>query len=143
MNGRADRRPADWEGALREPCVLVTDDDADFRAIVCEALSSRGLKLLQASDGEEALRLIENQRPHLVLLDHHMPRRTGLEVIEILSHLDQPMPYVLMSAMLDEAIEREAIRMRAYKVLHKPLRVSQIRQIVCGGLADVYGWKPS
>jgi two-component system chemotaxis response regulator CheY len=125
------------------PTVLVTDDDADFRSVVCEALLRRGVQTAQAADGDEALRVIEKTAIHMVLLDVHMPRVTGLDVMRILSERPNAMPYVLMSAMMDEAIEREAARMRAYKILRKPVRLGQLREIVCGGLTETYGWRPS
>lgn len=124
------------------PKILVTDDDADFRGVVCEALARRGLLVEQAADGDEALHVIEQTPIHMVLVDVHMPRVTGLDVIRVLSQRPNAMPYVLMSAMMDEAIEREAARMRAYKILRKPVRLGQLRDIVCGGLAEAYGWRP-
>lgn len=125
------------------PNVLITDDDAGFRQTLCDALSRRGLKLHQAADGDEAMEMIERQPIHLVLLDVHMPRVTGLEVIRVLAERPERMPYILMSAMMNEEIEREAARMRAYKILHKPIRLKVLRDIVCGGLAETYGWRPS
>ena len=125
------------------PNVLITDDDADFREVLCDALSRRGLHLVQAADGDEALRLIERESIHMALVDVHMPKVTGLEVIRVLSQRAERMPYVLMSAMMDEEIEREAARMRAYKIIRKPIRLQNLRDIVCGGLAEAYGWQPS
>lgn len=125
------------------PNVLITDDDAGFREALCEALSRRGLNPRQAGDGDEALKVIDREPIHMALLDVHMPKVTGLEVIRVLSERPDAMPYVLMSAMMDEAIEREAARMRAYKILHKPIRLKMLLDIVCGGLAETYGWRPS
>ncbi|MEM6779533.1 MAG: response regulator [Planctomycetota bacterium] len=124
------------------PQVLITDDDASFRAVLCDALSRRGLELVEASDGDEALAVIESRPIHMALVDVHMPRVTGLEVLRVLTQQHQQMPYVLMSAMMDETIQREAARMRAYRILKKPIRAQQLREVVCGGLAEVYGWTP-
>ncbi len=125
------------------PNVLITDDDAGFRQTLCDALSDRGLNLHQAGDGEEALAVIGLKSIHLVLVDVHMPRVTGIEVIRELARRPLRIPAILMSAMMDEAIEREAARMRAYRILHKPIRLHDLRKIVCGSLAETYGWRPS
>ena len=125
------------------PNVLITDDDAGFRQTLCDALSQHGLNLHQASDGDEALAVINRQPIHLLLVDVHMPRVNGLEVIRSLAGLPKRIPAVLMSAMLNEEIEREAAAMRAYRVLHKPIRLSVLRDIVCGSLAETYGWRRS
>lgn len=125
------------------PNVLITDDDAVFRQTLCDALSDHGLNLHQAGDGEEALAVIGMKSIHLVLVDVHMPRVTGIEVIRELATRPLRIPAILMSAMMDEAIEREAARMRAYRILHKPIRLRYLREIVCGSLAETYGWRPS
>lgn len=125
------------------PHVLITDDDAGFREVLCDALAGRGLHLHQAADGDEALRLIENEPIHMALVDVHMPKVTGLEVLAVLAQRAERIPYVLMSAMMDEEIEREAARMRAYKIVRKPIRLKALRDIVCGGLAEAYGWRPT
>ncbi len=125
------------------PNVLITDDDAGFRQTLCDALSDRGLNLHQASDGEEALAMIGQTPIHLILVDVHMPRLTGIEVIRELAGRPLRIPTILMSAMMDEAIEREAARMRAYRILRKPIRLRDLRSIVCGSLAETYGWRPS
>ncbi|TWU19691.1 response regulator [Allorhodopirellula heiligendammensis] len=125
------------------PNILITDDDAGFRRTLCDALSDRGLTLHQAGDGEEALAVINQKSIHLVLVDVHMPRVTGIDVIRELAGRPLRIPAILMSAMMDEEIEREAARMRAYRILHKPIRLTDLRNIVCGSLAETYGWRPS
>ena len=125
------------------PNLLVTDDDSAFRQVVCEGLSRRGFRVTEASDGQEAIDVISHSEFHVALLDVHMPRVTGLEVIRHLRQRPQSPPCVLMSAELNDEIRREAERMCAYKVLSKPVRLVQLTDIICGALSDVYGWRPS
>ncbi len=131
------------------PNLLVTDDDAAFRSVMAEALMARGFRVSQACDGQEAIELIEatvedeSRRVHLALVDVHMPRVDGLAVIRHLRNVPESPACVLMSALLDEKIEAEAVRMQAYRVLPKPVRVPQIRQVVADALAEIYGWQPS
>lgn len=132
---------------LFTPNLLVTDDDSAFRQVVSEGLARRGFCVLQASDGQEAIDVIDSSEVHLALIDVHMPRVTGLEVIQhVNSRPDRPSlrrpACVLMSAELNEDIRREAERMRAYQVLSKPLRLAELMGIVSGALAEVYGWRP-
>ena len=123
------------------PNLLMTDDDSAFRKVVSEGLSRRGFHVTQACDGQEALDLLESANVHVALIDVHMPRVNGLEVIRRLSKRDHCPPCVLMSAQLDDEIRREAERLRAYRLLSKPIRLRQLTDIVCGALADVYGWE--
>ncbi len=124
------------------PNVLVTDDDSAFRRVVCEALSRRGFAVSEASDGQQAIDMMSGGAIHMAIVDVHMPRVTGLQVMEFLSHFPSGPPCVLMSSAMDEAMEKEAMRMRAYRVLTKPFRLNQLSDVICAALADVYHWTP-
>ncbi len=61
--------------------VLIADDEPSVRMLVQATIEADGYKVLEASDGDEAWVLIQEQRPSLVLLDVMMPGRTGLEIL--------------------------------------------------------------
>ena len=123
------------------PNLLITDDDSAFRKVICESLSDRGFLVTEASDGQEALDVLGQTKIHVALVDVHMPRVDGLQLMRHLVQTPGSPPCVLMSAQLDEQIEQEARRMHAYKVLRKPFGISELRDVVCGALADIYGWR--
>lgn len=127
---------------LLVPNLLVTDDDSAFRQVVSEGLARRGFRVTEARDGQEAIEAINRSEVHIALIDVHMPRVTGLEVMGYLHDRPQSPPCVLMSAELDDEIRREAERMCAYQVLSKPIRLGQLTDVVCGALAEIYGWRP-
>jgi DNA-binding response OmpR family regulator len=60
--------------------VLLADDDPALRRLIGTTLGTDDFELLQAVDGEEALRIAREQRPRLVLLDVNMPKVDGFEV---------------------------------------------------------------
>ena len=124
------------------PKLLVTDDDSAFRRVVCEGLMRQGFQVTEASDGREALDLLDSSEVHVLLVDIHMPHVTGLDVVRHLQDRPASPPCVLMSAGVDDEIRREAKRMRAYQVLSKPVRLAQLTTIVCGALAERYDWRP-
>jgi two-component system, OmpR family, phosphate regulon response regulator PhoB len=64
--------------------VLVADDDAALRRLIITTLSSSDFELLQAVDGEDAVRIAREQHPVLVLLDVNMPKLDGFEVCRLL-----------------------------------------------------------
>lgn len=69
-------------GTLEGARVLVIDDDENFRKHVREVLAARqGIEVLEAFDGDDALRVLAHSRPDLVLLDLLMPRVDGFEVL--------------------------------------------------------------
>lgn len=61
--------------------ILIADDDPTLRAIGAELLVSEGYRVLEARDGDEALRLIEVEPVDLLILDMLMPNKDGLETI--------------------------------------------------------------
>ena len=63
--------------------VLVVDDDGDVRALVVELLTRSGYDVSEAPNGREALKLLYEQRPDLVLLDISMPELDGWATLGI------------------------------------------------------------
>jgi CheY-like chemotaxis protein len=62
--------------------ILVVDDDQRNVRLVESILRASGYGVVRAFDGEEALRLVESERPNLVLLDVMMPKMSGFEVCQ-------------------------------------------------------------
>ncbi len=77
------------------PLVLVADDDLDIRELVALRLARAGYEVLTAEGGEEALRLIEEHDPDLLLLDVSMPVVDGLEVCRRVQELGPTAPPVI------------------------------------------------
>jgi CheY-like chemotaxis protein len=124
------------------PSLLITDDDRDFRETLGGVFEDRGYRTILASDGQEALDILERYPVHLVLLDMHMPRLTGLETIRRLREMHMALPCILLSAALDKAIEKEARAAEAYDVLSKPVRLPDITGSVGRAMQQVYNWPP-
>lgn len=61
--------------------ILVVDDDADSLDVIAEALSWQGYKVQKAPSGAQALDIIKNWKPHLVILDVNMPGMDGVELL--------------------------------------------------------------
>ena len=126
---------------LETPSLLITDDDRDFRETLSGIFEPRGFRTILAGDGEEALEVIHREPVHLLLLDMHMPRLTGLETMRRLRTLHLELPCILISAALDRQIEEEARAANAYSVLAKPVRLPDITGIVARAMQQVYCWK--
>ncbi len=125
---------------LENPSLLITDDDRDFRDTLRDAFATRGFRTLTAGDGEEALRIVGREPVHLMLLDMHMPRLTGLETIRRIRQMNVMLPCILLSAGLNEVLAEEARRAEAFSVLSKPVRFAEVTSLVHRALRQVYGW---
>jgi DNA-binding response OmpR family regulator len=64
----------------RKKKILVADDDLEILALVARHVQSLGAEVLEASDGEEALRVARREKPDLIVLDVMMPGMSGWEV---------------------------------------------------------------
>jgi CheY-like chemotaxis protein len=122
------------------PSLLITDDDRDFRETLRGVFEPRGLNTILAGDGEEALEIVRGREVHLILLDMHMPRLSGLDTIRLVKELRGPLPCILMSAGLDERLAEEARLADAFSVLHKPVRFEVITRVVRDALRRFYDW---
>ena len=130
---------------LVTPSLLITDDDRDFRETLRGVFQDRGYRTLLAEDGEEALEIVAREDVHLLLLDMHMPRLTGLETIRRVRQLDLliQLPCILISAALDSEIVDQAKRENTFSILAKPFRLREITSAVQNALAQSYDWHPS
>jgi DNA-binding response OmpR family regulator len=124
---------------MLEPQLLITDDDADFRTSLGEALNRRGYRTVLASDGLEALDLIEHNNIHLALLDVHMPRLDGLGMLKSLRTTKPKLPCILMSAELDDSIVLQARQLQTDQVLSKPFRLNELADTIRSLLLKCYG----
>jgi DNA-binding NtrC family response regulator len=125
---------------LETPSLLITDDDPGFRETLRVIFEPKGFRTLLAGDGEEALKIVHNETVHVVLLDMHMPKLTGLETLRMLKEFRAMLPCILISAQLDELLVEQAERAHAYSVLSKTVTVRQITYTVRQALQRTYAW---
>lgn len=125
---------------LETPSLLITDDDRGFRETLRSVFEPRGFHTLLAGDGEEALQIIHTQPVHVIVLDMHMPRLSGLETIRRVKQLGQQLPCILMSAQMDDALAEEARQLDAFSTLHKPVSCAEITGVVNRAMRLTYDW---
>ncbi len=126
---------------VESPSLLITDDDPAFRETLRVVFEPEGFNTILAEDGEEALEIVHTQEVHLVLLDMHMPKLTGLETLRRVKQFKVMLPCILLSARLDELILEQARQAQAYSVLSKPITRGQLTRIVRQALRWTYGWR--
>jgi len=125
---------------VETPSILITDDDRAFRETLQEVFRPRGFRTLLADDGEQAIRIVRTTTVHLVLMDLHMPKATGLEVIRQVKQYREPLPCILISADLDDTVRRQAQQARVFSVLSKPISFAEITGVVGEAMQQTYDW---
>jgi len=124
------------------PTLLITDDDRAIRETLREVFEPQGFHTVLAADGQQAVEIIQSESIHVAVVDFHMPKLTGLEVVHRLREFEVQVPCILISAALDEAIVREALEAEVFSVERKPLSLSQIRGLVNRAMRQTYDWPP-
>jgi len=114
--------------------ILVVDDEAPIRDVLCEYFEGQGFGVEAACDGEAALSALGRYRPDLVLLDVRMPGIDGVEVLRRIRHADPKVPVIMVTANEDVALARETLTLGAFDYVSKPFDFSYLDRAVTAGL---------
>lgn len=102
--------------------ILVVDDDANIREVIHAILSHAGFEVAVVSNGEAALDLLKRSRFALVLLDVHMPRMSGINVLAAIRRLPKAPPVLMVTADGQSATVREAMSLGCVGYVAKPFK---------------------
>ena len=107
--------------------VLLIEDDPSIVAGLEINLSLEGYAVVAANDGETGLRVFEEERPDVVLLDLMLPGVNGLEVLRRLRRTDPEIPVLILSALGDEADRVLGLQLGADDYITKPFSLGELR----------------
>ena len=115
--------------------ILIADDERELRDALCTVLSEEGFDCKVAGDGEEAIKLIEEENFDILIADIKMPKRNGIEVLEKVNQISPKTVTIIITAYATVETAIEALRRGAVDYLIKPvdfdeviMRVKRIRQ---------------
>lgn len=106
--------------------ILIVDDDPDMLTVLRWALAAVG-EVLEACEGRAALRLVENEKPRLILLDVAMPGMGGIEVLRAARLLDPTIIIVMLTGLCDIGVAKEALDCGARAYVTKPFDGNYLR----------------
>lgn len=123
--------------------VLIVDDDPDVRSLLVLALERAGLEAAQASNGRDALQIIETQPVAVVVCDLGMPGMSGLDVVRALRRRPESstLPFLLMTGSGDGDSVLEALAAGADDFLAKPVRLDELVARVRAHLRTGSAWR--
>jgi len=122
-------------GGIREkttmPRIMIVDDAAFMRMMIKENLKKVGFSdFVEAGNGEEAVTLFTETKPDLTLLDITMPIKDGLVALQEIRELDPSAKIVMCSAMGQESMVIEAVKLGALDFIVKPFKPERLLQTV-------------
>ncbi len=110
--------------------ILVVDDEHLIRWSLEQNLKKQGYEVNTAGSGEDALRLLQEEAPDLVLLDVQLPGMNGMEVLERIKELDEEVIVIMVTALgvLETAVK--AMRLGAYDYINKPFNLDELAIVI-------------
>src|SRR5512139_1544446 len=107
--------------------VLIVDDEKNMRWVLGQALSGEGFEVVEAADGKQALALVAEQEPDIMVLDHRMPAPDGMEVLRRIREKNLTFPIIMLTAHGNVAQAVEAMKAGASEYLTKPFDLEELK----------------
>ncbi len=105
--------------------ILVVDDEAQITRVLKTSLSSQGYGIRTASDGEEALQLMKDWMPDLIITDLRMPNMDGLQLCRRI-RTESRIPIIVLSVKGEDTIKVEALDAGADDYITKPFSINEL-----------------
>jgi len=103
------------------PKIMVVDDNQFMRKRIAKVLGGKGYEVVEASDGDEAVKMFKMSRPDASLLDVVMPNKDGLEALQEIRDIDRRAKVVMLTALSQQAVMVKAVQLGAKDFLTKPV----------------------
>lgn len=114
------------------PTILIVDDEAIIRDLCARAL--KDFRILQAENGQEALRIISRESIDLILVDVMMPIMNGLDLLQQVKERDPEQLVIVMTGYADKDIILRALKERADDFISKPINLLQLKTSIQNAL---------
>ena len=113
---------------MTQPTVLVVEDEPAQRAVLAYNLASEGYRVIEAENGEEALLLVDEETPDVVVLDWMLPSVSGIEVCrQLKTRKDtRELPVIMLSARSEEVDKIRGLDTGADDYVTKPYSVLEL-----------------
>ena len=115
---------------MKKMKILLVDDEKDFVETLSERMEMRDLPSDIALDGEQALKMVEEDVPDVMVLDLKMPGIDGMEVLQKVKEAYPDVQVIMLTGHGSEKDEDEARRLGAFEYLQKPTGVDKIIQTI-------------
>lgn len=107
--------------------VLVVDDQLGIRLLLEEIIKNEGHEVISCQDGPTALAKAKEKKPDLLLIDYRLPLMDGCRVIEELERIGIWMPIIVMSGLVEEAMENTTHLRSVQSYFAKPFNISEVK----------------
>ncbi|MDD3906245.1 MAG: response regulator [Candidatus Omnitrophica bacterium] len=110
--------------------LLTVDDEKGITDLLCSFFKQRKFHVLAANSGEEALDIVNKDRPDIVFLDIVMGGMTGLEVLEKVKAIDKNIKVIMLTVQGDSETITKAKALGVDEYIIKPFKVKYLQEVV-------------
>lgn len=108
--------------------ILIVEDDSALLKVLCIYFKKTGAIVFQATNGQEAYKIVENENIHFVLSDVQMPIMDGVELLKKIRITKPVIPIILLATGQSELTKDEAVKFGASGLIHKPFKLLFLHQ---------------
>ena len=112
--------------------LLVVEDEPNMRNFLKDFFEKQNYEVYAAANGEDALDLIRNSRPHLVFLDVGLPGMSGIDVLAQIKKFDNTIKVIMVTAVQEKGKIEEATRLGASDYVIKPFSFEYLEKVALG-----------
>jgi DNA-binding response OmpR family regulator len=105
--------------------IMIVEDDDNIRELLEMYFSKAGFEVIQAADGEEALNLFENEKPHIVILDLMLPSVDGITIAQKIKR-ESNTPILMLTAKAEESDRIRGLEIGADDYVTKPFSPKEV-----------------
>ena len=112
--------------------ILVIDDNADIRFLICNILEENGYSVSSAANYQQGVTAINTKLPHLAIVDIKLDKgdKDGIDLLKLLMKKDRALPVIMISGHANVQVAVEAIRLGAYEFVEKPFSSEKLLNYV-------------
>ncbi|MGE5851366.1 MAG: response regulator [Candidatus Methylomirabilota bacterium] len=119
---------------MKQPSILVVDDDTEMRALLLDVLRNEGYEVAEAKDGTEAVLALRAREFDVILMDKNMPGPSGLDLLPGFRRVCPRSQIIMMTAYGDVPSFMEAVEKGAVEYLFKPFRMEEMKTAIAKAL---------
>ena len=106
--------------------VLLVDDEVEFASALAERLRLRDFDTQAVSNAEDALTVIRNTPPDIVLLDYRMPGTDGIGVLKIIKEINPAIEVIMLTGLQDTLSMEEGMKSGIFEYMIKPVDIGEL-----------------
>jgi len=118
------------EGKKKICKILTVDDEMGVDSFFYEFFTARNYEVFNALSGKEALKIVEKEKPMIVLLDVNMASMDGIETLKRIKEIDKGISVIMVTGVNDDDVARKARSLGADDYITKPLSLEYLDKVV-------------